>query len=132
MPRRPSGKPVGRPAVEINWEQFKELCTINCTLEEICAVLGVCRDTLYDRVQKEYGVSLSTKYEEYAQFGKTSLRRAQWGKAIREKSEGMMKWLGVNHLGQKNAVNLEGQINVGITPQDILDLMEKEKNGSNK
>jgi hypothetical protein len=125
-------KQPGRPRVEVNWDSFRELCAMQHTQEEICAVLGICKDTLYLRVMEEYGVSYSTKYEEFAAHGKSSLRRAQWSKAIKEKSENMQKHLGKYYLGQDETIKVEGTLGLAITAKDVLDIIEKEKRGRNK
>lgn len=101
---------IGRPKKEIDWKLFEELCHIQCTETEIAAVLGMCRDTLEDKVKEQYGSSFSTVYKQKREGGKTSLRRAQWLTATESKNAIMQIFLGKNMLGQsdKQEVKITG------------------------
>jgi len=46
MARKPSGKPVGCPPTDINFQTFEILCADWCTIEEIAAHLKISDDTL--------------------------------------------------------------------------------------
>lgn len=100
MARKPTGKPAGRPPKPINWEQFEQMCAIQCTIEEIASCLLIVRDTLYDRVEIQYGEHLSTVYKKYSEHGKMSLRRYQF--ALAKKNAAMAIWLGKQMLGQRD------------------------------
>jgi hypothetical protein len=100
MARKPTGEPVGRPQKEINWENFENLCGLQCTSEEMAGFLKIHRETLYDRVKDNYGEEYSTIYKRYADQGKCSLRRNQF--VIAKKNATMAIWLGKQYLGQKD------------------------------
>ena len=83
----------------INQNTFESLCAIQCTREEICAVLDVSDKTLNSWCMNTYGESFSSISNKKREFGKSSLRRTQWRMA--EKNERMAVWLGKQYLGQK-------------------------------
>ena len=90
----------GRPKSEIDWEQVKELCKIQCTQEEIAAVIGACVDTLDTHSKKTNGVSFSEYFKEKRQGGKASLRRRQWNMA--KDTPSLAIFLGKQYLGQSD------------------------------
>ena len=96
---RPGPKLKG-PTTEKEFKIFENLAHIQCTLEEIAACFGVTKDTLILRVEEYYGARFSTVYKEKREGGKTSLRRAQWIKAVEEKNTTMQIFLGKQYLGQ--------------------------------
>lgn len=100
--KRPTkGKhPGGRPRSIINQKQFEELCKIQCSEEEICAVLDVDDKTLTKWCKETYDKSFSEIFAVKRTGGRTSLRRAQWKSAVELLNPTMLKFLGVNHLGQ--------------------------------
>src|SRR5258706_16389486 len=82
----------GRPQKDLDREQIEMLSEIQCTMEEIAAVMKVDRDTLENRYMSEI--------ENGRQRGKTLLRRAQWHKAIVDANPTMQIWLGKVYLNQ--------------------------------
>jgi AraC-like DNA-binding protein len=91
---------VGRPQVEINWEQVDKLLKGGANGLQIAAHFGIHHDTLYRRCQEDNKIS----FTEYAQSKKAAgdalIHLAQFNKALKGDS-GMLKWLGVHRLGQK-------------------------------
>lgn len=106
----------------ISQSQFENLCAIQCTREEICAVLDVSDKTLDRWCQNTYGKYFSAIFAEKRQLGKASLRRSQWRMA--EKDKTMSIWLGKQYLGQRDSFPDEvnyTEINKGI--QNIANLI---------
>ena len=106
----------------ISQSQFESLCAIQCTREEICAVLNVSDKTLDRWCQNTYGKYFSAIFAEKRQLGKVSLRRSQWRMA--EKDKTMSIWLGKQYLGQRDSFPDEvnyTEINKGI--QNIANLI---------
>ena len=91
---------MARPKKKIDFEQFEELCKIQCTEAEICNVLKVTDKTLNRILKEEYGDGFSETYKKFADFGKSSLRRTQFDLA--KKNAAMAIWLGKQYLGQKD------------------------------
>jgi len=92
---RYNGMPAGRPKKELDAEQIKELALIQCTDSEIAAVMRVNVDTIRD--------NYSAIIKEGREHGKSSLRRAQFKKAL-EGNPAMLIWLGKFYLGQKEEI----------------------------
>ena len=82
---------------------FESLCSIQCTREEICAVLNVSKDTLLRWCKATYGTDFETIFEQKKMYGKMSLRRMQY--KLAEKNPTMAIWLGKQYLGQKDTIN---------------------------
>lgn len=102
MARKPTGNPNGRPPKEINQRQFEILCSIQCTEEEICSVLGVDEATLIKWCKATYGETFSKIFKTKKLGGKASLRRMQW--KLAEKNVTMSIWLGKQYLGQSEQI----------------------------
>ena len=106
----------GCPKIEIDIKLVQKLCEIQCTGEEIASVIGVSYNTLVRRV-KELGYrGFEDYYKKNSQIGKASLRRLQWGTAVKG-NVSMQIWLGKQILGQKDRV--ENDITTkDVTPKD--------------
>lgn len=91
----------GRPQKQINKAIFENLMRIQCTKEEICAVLMVSENTLLHWVKENYdGANFCTVFSTFKAVGRASLRRIQQDHA--EKSPRMAIWLGKQYLGQRD------------------------------
>ncbi len=90
-------KSVGRPRKELDAEQVYKLARLGCTQAEIADVFGVGQAT----ISRNYGSDYARAQGEF----KTSLRRAQYLRAVKDKSDTMLVHLGKHWLGQgdKNA-----------------------------
>ena len=97
-------KPVmGRPRIELDWDEFDKLCNLQCTLVEIAHWFKCCEDTIEARVKETYGVTFSEHYKIRSAGGKMSLRRKQMDVALNG-NVGMLIWLGKQYLDQKDKV----------------------------
>ena len=99
---------MGRPHIDARpnfWQQVDAMCQIQCTHDEICAVLQCNIDTLSDACKRKFGVNFSDYFQEKRAGGRMSLRRRQW-KTTLDGNPTMQIWLGKNVLGQtdKNEV----------------------------
>ncbi len=105
---------VGRPKKQINQKQFEELCGIQCTVDEICAVLDVSDKTLNEWCKETYGKNFSAVFSEKREAGKMSLRRKQWNLAETNATMGI--WLGKQYLGQRDEskVDISAENGVGV------------------
>ena len=107
---------MARPRKVIDVDQFKKLCEIQCTLEEIAGFFDCSEDTIENWCKRELKRSFSDAYKDYSAFGKISLRRAQF--RLAEKSYGMAIWLGKQYLGQRESVEFEDK--EGIARLDAI------------
>lgn len=108
-------KKMGRPRKLISKKQFEELCGIQCTKEEICAVLDVSEKTLNEWCKETYdGKTFSLVFSEKREAGKMSLRRKQWNLAETNATMGI--WLGKQYLGQRDEsrVDISAENGVGV------------------
>ena len=109
----------GRQPAEIDQKIFENLCAIQCTMKEICAVLEVTDKPLTAWCRRTYGKSFSEIYAEKRLPGLVSLRRTQFRMA--EKSAAMAIFLGKNYLGQTDKDNWQRQ-----QDEKLLELKEKQ------
>ena len=93
----------GRPRIEIDENNFKKLCAIQCTLEEIASFFDCSVDTVERWCERTFGMGFAESYKKYSQNGKISLRRWQI-QAAKKGNVSMLIWLGRQWLGQKDNV----------------------------
>lgn len=110
------GDQMARPRKVIDVEQFKKLCEIQCTLEEIAGFFDCSEDTIENWCKRELKQRFTDAYKTYSAAGKTSLRRYQYHLA--EKNTAMAIWLGKQWLGQRESVEFEDK--EGIARLDAI------------
>ena len=93
---------MGRPPKEIRERDFKNLCALHCTEEEIAAFFECSVDTINNWCKKNFDMTFSESFKVFSAAGKISLRRAQF--KIAEKSAAMAIFLGKQHLGQTDKI----------------------------
>ena len=115
-------KKVGRPKIEIDFEQLEKLCELHCTRDEICDFLGIEDDTLNARL-KEHGYdNFSAFYKKHLGGGKISLRRLQW-QAASEGSVPMLIWLGKQMLAQSDKLQSDNNHAIREIPKMQLEVL---------
>lgn len=110
MPKKPTGMPNGRPPIDGHTvkekerfkNQFEALCKIQCTEEEILAVLDCDLVTLNRWCRDVYGGTFSRARKQFSEGGKASVRRNQF--KLSETNASMAIWLGKQYLGQTDEV----------------------------
>lgn len=99
-------QPVGRPNIEIDWDEVDRLLVAGCTGPQIAGYLGVHADTLYDRTYSEKGVNFSDYKASKLAHGDALLSTKQFEDALGiSKTKGnvqLLLKLGEIRLGQKN------------------------------
>ena len=103
---------MARPRKEIDGEQFKKLCAIQCTLSEIAGWFDCSEDTIERWCKRTFGKGFADTFKTHSQSGKISLRRYQF--KLAEKNAAMAIFLGKQYLGQKD----EPDINLASVPDD--------------
>ena len=93
---------TGRPRIQIDETQFKDLCNMLCTEAEIAAFFHCDTDTLWRWCKRTYKKPFTEVFAEFSANGKMSLRRKQF--ALAEKSAAMAIFLGKNYLGQTDQI----------------------------
>lgn len=112
-----AAKKMGRPKIvwsANDFRRFEGLCGIQCTAAEICAVMGVCEETLNRLIKDHYNCTFSESFERFSAAGKASLRRKQF--ALADRNASMAIWLGKQYLGQqdKMAMETDGELKLNI------------------
>jgi len=112
---------MGRPIKEINQKTFEGLCQIQCTEEEICAILDVSDETLNKWCKNTYGKTFLEVFREKRIGGKASLRRSQW--KLAETNATIAIWLGKQYLGQRDEQthNVNANVNAlhGLSEEEL-------------
>lgn len=102
MPSKPTGNPMGRPKKEIDVDQFRKLCALQCTEVEIAAFFECDQDTVCNWCKRTFGMTFLDTYKVFSSQGKIALRRYQFKQA--EKNPAMAIFLGKNWLEQTDKV----------------------------
>jgi hypothetical protein len=102
---------MARPRLELDERQIRELAKINCTMEEISAVMGCSVDTL----ERRYADII----KEERNIGKSSLRRWQF-KAAASGNAALLIWLGKQYLGQRDKEDID------LTGKEIKIIIDKD------
>lgn len=108
----------GRPQKEIDKKIFESLCGLQCTMQEILAVLDISDKTLSGWCRRTYGKSFSEIFAIKRQLGFISLRRTQF--KLAEKSAAMAIFLGKQYLGQTDKDDWQRR-----QDEKLLELKEK-------
>ena len=90
---------MARPKKQIDFEQLEGMCRLQMTKEDICTVLDIDEKTLTARIKEQCGVGFSEFIDRYREEGKMSIRAQQYKRALTG-SDRMLRWLGINWLGQ--------------------------------
>lgn len=96
----------GRPPAEINYATIEKAAGIGCTNDEIAAVLGVARSTLYLRMASD--PEIEAAINRGREGGKATLRRLQW-QGAHDGNATMLVWLGKQLLGQRDKQEITGK-----------------------
>ena len=89
---------MSAPRKELDKEIFENLCSVLCTVDEICQIFSISKQLLFRWVKRTYDASFSTIYNAHAGKGKSSLRRMQL--KLAQNNAQMAIWLGKQWLGQ--------------------------------
>ena len=120
---------IKQKQANISRSLFENLCSIQCTKEEICAVLEVSEKTLNSWCNSVYGENFSLVFNEKREYGKSSLRRTQW--KLAEKNPTMAIWLGKQYLKQRDNIEVEHNAQNGILG-DLIGALNKAKEVNNE
>lgn len=119
----PEPKREGRPLKEINSEQVFQLARIDCSYEEMAAVLGCCPDTLMNR--------FSEVIKKGRDSGTASLKKQQFKLAM-DGNPTMLIWLGKNKLGQTDKAAHEHSGPRGTPLPSVIEIFVVDSDGGSK
>lgn len=129
MARKPTGKPVGAPPKEIDFNAFEMMCSVWCTAEEIAAYLKIHVSNLRIKVEKHYGEDFATVYKRFFDAGIPSLRRDR--RVLAKKNPTMAIYLGKKHLGEKDD-DAKQEVNLALLAEMMLKLVQNNQPDSPK
>ena len=110
----------GRVNSILDWEQIDAMCAIQCTIEEMVAVLRTERKTLERRALTLFGLDFSAYCRVRGSKGKVSLRR--WQYELAQKGNATMQiWLGKNVLNQTDKIEQKTTVVTVDAEDKILD-----------
>lgn len=93
---------MARPRIEIDFNEFKKLCGLQCTLNEIASFFDCDESTIERWCKRELKIGFAEAYKKYSAAGKMSLRR--WQFKMAEHNCAMAIFLGKNWLGQSDKI----------------------------
>jgi len=95
----------GRTLKKIPWAKVDKWLEAGCLGTEVAARIGIHKETLYRRCQKEKGISFSDYIQQKKAAGNSILREEQF-KAAMKGDRGMLIWLGKQRLDQRDSKDL--------------------------
>lgn len=93
---------MARPKKEIDFDNFKKLCELQCTLSEVASFFDCNEKTIERWCKRELKMDFVDAFKKYSAAGKISLRR--WQFKMAEHNVAMAIFLGKNWLGQTDRV----------------------------
>lgn len=105
----------GRPKLDLDVVQIRELASMDCTMDEIASVLRCSVDTLHN--------NYSAYIKEGRESGRASVRKAQFDVAVKKHNPTMLIWLGKIRLGQRE-IDLDEQSQKGDV-QEICNTLKE-------
>lgn len=118
---------MARPRIQIDEEQFKKLCAIQCTEQEIASWFNCSPDTIERWCKRTLKFGFADAFKRYSAEGKISLRRTQFKMA--QKNCTMAIWLGKQYLGQTDTVKVD-QSEVLNKLDDVLRNVKEDADGT--
>jgi len=92
---------AGRPEIEIDMKIVDDLLIQGSNGAQIAAYLGINDETLYHRIENNFGMNFSDYAAKKRSKGDAMLHAAQFKKAVRGDNTQLI-WLGKNRLGQRD------------------------------
>jgi hypothetical protein len=99
----------GRKESKIDWEFVKEHLRAQCTAEGIAGLIGVSKETLYNRCPKDLKMKFDELRQQMRESGKELLRKKQFDLALKG-NNGMLVWLGKQYLNQSEKQEIDHNI----------------------
>lgn len=108
---------MGRPRVEIDWDNFEKMCKMLCTAEEMAQYHQCSTSTIARAVQRKYGTTFEEVLKSYGAHAKVALRRTMMQVALKENRHQatMLIYLDKKHLGGLPTEQIDGRMPVPIT-----------------
>lgn len=95
---------TGRPKIEIDWEELKKLCEIQCSAEEIAFWFRCSVDTIERKVRQKYNTTFAEYKAQNEARGRVALRRALMQLALKG-NLGAIIWAMKNYMGMSDKID---------------------------
>ena len=116
-----TGNPNGRPQIEIDWQTVDKLLGIQCTAEEVGAVIGCSSDTLSRACKREHGITYAQYSAGKRAAGKASLRHKAWSIGMGGNVRMLLR-LTSTHLGMSDRSEISGPNGQPIEMAQTVDM----------
>ncbi len=113
---------AGKKRPLIDWGRVDEALIGGANGEEICSLLGICRNSLYKYSKKDKNMHFSEYAQQKRECGDVILRVTQFDEAVNKRNITMLIFLGKVRLGQSEKVTLEHQ---GSIPMQIVNYSDQ-------
>lgn len=91
----------------LNWDEIDGAAQRGASLDELCAIAGLNKE-FFRRAVKHYKYLALARYMERMQhIGNYMVKQAQYDLAVVDKNPAMLRWLGIQRLGQRANVITE-------------------------
>lgn len=114
---------LGEKSVLIDKKSFEQLCTLQCTREEVCSFFDCSYSTLDKWCKVTYAMPFKSIYDQKHKKGLVSLRRKQFQVAMGGDGEKpnvtMLIFLGKNYLKQTDKQEVETKLSFEDKIEDI-------------
>lgn len=99
-------RPTGRPIKQIDWKTVDQCLQAGCSGVQTAGYLGIHHQTLYEAVQREFGMTFTDYSSEKEAKGESMLAMKQFQEAMKG-DRGMLIWLGKQRLKQRDYKDLK-------------------------
>jgi hypothetical protein len=121
MPKREG---AGRPKANIDWAVVKKLLQSGCTAVEVCAYLGVDKQTMYNRCLVDNNLDFSTFYRQSKSKGDALIKVKLFDKAMNSENPAYLIFMAKARLKMTDKPREDQQQNLAVTINSIPKLNE--------
>lgn len=108
----PTKRAVGRPKKDIDAKMVEDLAAMFHTQREIATLLGCSVDIISDRFSEAYWLGRARV--------KSKVRKKQLDRAVKDGSDRMLIWIGLQELDQKHRHELSGDADAPLVFEAIV------------
>ena len=119
-------KKLGRKRIPIDWDKVESLIIKGCSGVQISAVLGISKDTLYERCLLELNKNYSLLAHEKFQKGNASLHAKQFELALKG-DKTLLIWLGKQRLQQSERLEQKIELKAEVSQKAFLEIPDNSR-----
>ena len=111
----------GRKRIPIDQKVFENLCSIQCTLAEIAAVIGCSEDTIERWCVRTYKEGFAETYKTVSYTHLDVYKRQRWLQTTTHMSDRMVRWL----IAEVNKNDCDAELIINL--QDEMCIRDRKK-----